>query len=276
MKNLFFLILTSLSLNAFSQSYIILENGVTLTSDKLGFVYDFGNYAIPQKITLKGGNYFVEEGGILATIDQDGNLYRKYEAIPAQLKGKGMNYFLGANGDLFIIDRTGIVNLKNDPKFTKAVNFGGNYFTVMADEANKILDLYTVTADGNFVKSDLSFKASEIVSFGGNYFMSNRGIIHTVSSDGVITPNPGARVGVLVKKGGNYFVDSAGMIFTVSQNGTLNFPAIPTSLFVNAITKMGTTYFIDRESRLYTVDEAGQILERVQGHDIRTARVISL
>ncbi len=275
MKNIFFLLI-ALSFNAFSQSYIILENGVTLTSDKLGYVYDFGNYALPQKVTLKGGNYFVEEGGILAAVDQDGNLFRKYEAIPSQLKGKGMNYFLGANGDLFIIDRNGLVNWKNDPKFIKAANFGGNYFTVMTDEVNKILEIYAVTADGNFVKSDLSFKASEIVSFGGNYFMSNRGIIHTVSNDGSIIANPGARVGILVKKGGNYFIDSAGMIFTVSQNGTLNFPAIPTSLFVNAITKMGTTYFMDRESRLFTVDENGVIFERVQGHDLRTARVISL
>lgn len=276
MKNLLLVTLAALSFNAFSQSYMILENGVTLTSDKLGFVYDFGNYAVPQKVTLKGGSYFVEDGGVLATIDNQGNLYRKYEAIPAQLKGKGLNYFLGANGDLFIIDVNGFVQLKNDPKFMKAATFGGTYFTVVTDDVQKLVEVYTVTADGNYVKSDMTFKASDIVAYGGNYFMTNRGVIHTISAEGAIIPNPGARVGVLVKKGGNYFVDSSGAIFTVSQDGTLNYPAIPATLFVNSISKMGNNYFMDRESRLFTIDEKGQIAERTLGHDLKTARVISL
>ena len=77
MKSFLLATLATLSLNAFSQSYIIMDNGITVTTDTSGFAYDFGHYAFPQKVTLKGGQYFVEEGGILATIDENGLLFRK-------------------------------------------------------------------------------------------------------------------------------------------------------------------------------------------------------
>jgi hypothetical protein len=277
MKKIMLAAFAVLSMNAFSQSYLVLDNGVTLTTDKKGFVYDFGNYAVPQKITLKGGSYFVEDGGVLATIDDMGVLFRKYESIPAQLKGKGMNYFMGANGDLYTVDHAGVVNLKNDPKFMKASSFGGNYFTVIADDATKMMEIYAVGADGNFAKSSITMKSTDVVAYGGNYFMNNRGVVFTVSDEGKITPNPGARVGILVKKGGNYFVDSSGAIFTVAANGTLYSPTIPNTLFVQTITKTGTNYFLDKDSRLFSVDDQGQIFERVlNGLDLHTARIISL
>ena len=35
----------------FSQSYLVLENGITITIDKAGYAYDFGHYTATNKVT---------------------------------------------------------------------------------------------------------------------------------------------------------------------------------------------------------------------------------
>ena len=69
MKKLFLAVLATLSFNAFSQSYFILDNGVTLTVDHKGFVYDYGHYTPVNRVTVKGGQYLVEDTNILVTVD---------------------------------------------------------------------------------------------------------------------------------------------------------------------------------------------------------------
>lgn len=276
MKRFLIASIAALSLNAFAQSYIIMDNGVTITTDKSGFAYDFGHYAFPQKITLKGGQYFVEEDRILATIDENGFLYRKYEVIPEKIIGRGMNYFLSAKGDLFTIDRTGLVTTTKDEAFKNAGHFGGNYFVVTSPEGQS--DIITINRDGKHIPAGLEkFELGSIVAFGGTYFMNNRGVVTTVSGDGILTPRPEVRVGLLVKKGGNYFTDSSNLLFTVTEDGKLINPGLPLNLKVTNITKLGSNYFFDISGRLYVVDQNGQVFERnLNGIDFRTARVISL
>ena len=278
MKSLLLATLATLSLNAFSQSYLIMDNGITITTDNSGYAYDFGHYAFPQKVILKGGQYFVEEGGILATIDENGLLFRKYELIPEKIKGKGINYFLSEEGFMYTIDRKGYVKVTENAAYQNAQNFGGTYFTATPAENTGLIDLYTVNTEGIVQKIDIpTFKAKEIIAHGGNYFMNNRGVVHTVSSDGSVIPRDDMRVGILTKKGGNYFVDSSGYFFTVSESGELHMPALPVNLRVNTILKTGSNYFLDQAGRLYVVDKQGQVFERpMADHDFRTARIISL
>lgn len=277
MKKLLLAALATLSLNAFSQSYLIMDNGITLTTDTAGFTYDFGHYAFPQKVILRGGQYFVEEGGILATIDENGLFFRKYELIPEKIKGKGINYFLSEEGAMYTVNKQGFVTLTENELYKKAMSFGGRYFTVQAEEG-KDLELYTVDEMGVVAKATVpSLKVKDIISHGGNYFMNNRGVVFSVSSTGAVVPHDDVRVGVIAKKGGNFFVDSSGYFFTVSQSGVLKMPALPMSLKISSIHKVGTNYFIDLSGKLYTVDKEGNVFERVmRDHDFRNAKVISL
>lgn len=278
MKRLLLLALATLSINAFAQSYIIMENGITITTDMSGYSYDFGHYAFPQKILLKGGQFFVEEGGILATVDERGLFFRKYELIPEKIKGKGLNYFLSEEGAMYTINRAGYVTLTENELYKKAVNFGGNYFTVDVDPEKKMLDLMVVDKDGVVTRPEVpSLKVNDIISFGGNYFMTNRGIVFSVTETGQVIPHDDMRIGVLVKKGGNFFVDSSGYMYTVAQDGTLKMPALPISLRVSSIHKLGSNYFIDLTGKLYVVDRNGNVFERVmRDHDFKNAKVISL
>src|SRR5690606_15647509 len=117
----------------------------------------------------------------------------------------------------------------------------------------------------------------KIVAFGGSYFMNNRGVVTTVSNEGVLTPRPEVRVGLLVKKGGNYFTDSSNLLFTVSEDGQLLNPGLPLNLKVTNITKLGSNYFLDISGRLFVVDRQGQVFERsVNDVDFRTSRILSL
>ncbi len=278
MKKFLIAILASFPLIALSQSYVIMDNGTTITLDKDGFVYDVGNYAFPQKITLKSGQYFVEENSIIATVDEKGALFRKYEQIPEKIIGRGMNYFLSEKGELYTINSQGIVALTTDEKLKTANFFGGNYFTVLTGSDTKDMDLYTVHADGTYAKVALvDFKMKDVAAYGGNYFMSNRGVVYTISETGAVIPWPGMRVGVLQKRGGNYFIDSSNTIFTVGSDGTLVLPGLPTNLKIPSITKFGSSYFLDIAGRLFAIDHEGHIFERVmRDQDFKNARVISL
>lgn len=278
MKKILLAILATLSLNAFAQSYVVMDNGIVLTTDTNGFAYDFGHYAYPQKIVLKGGQYFVEEGGILATIDENGLLFRKYELIPEKIIGKGMNYFVSSEGFLYAIDKKGYVKVTESALYKNAVNFGGNYFTVANDPEKTQLDVYIVTADGAAVKAEQpSLRVKDIISYGGNYVMNNRGVVFTFSSTGEITARDEVRVGIIQKKGGNYFIDSSGYFFTVSETGELLMPALPINMKISTVLKLGSNYFIDQAGKFFVVDKKGQVFERsFRDHDFKLAKVISL
>ena len=271
MKSFIALALATLSFSAFSQSYFVLENGITLSVDTAGFVYDYAHYTPVTRVTVKGGQYIVEDSNVLVTVDEKGSLFRKYELLPKQVVGKGMNYFIGDNGILYTIDSMGYVILTENNEKIKMVNkFGGNFFAT--DE-----EIFVVTPNGSFVAVAVEgLRPADIISFGGNYFMTNRGVLYTVSSEGMITSKKQNRVGIRVKKGGNYFVDTAGMIYTVAVDGALKMPALPVSLRVQAMTKLGANYFLDGSGKLFTVDKDGNIFERWSTYDLKTTKIISL
>lgn len=278
MKYFLLAALLAFSLSALSQSYIVMDNGIVVTTDTNGFTYDFGHYAFPQKITLKGGQYFVEEGNILATIDENGLLFRKYELIPETIIGKGINYFISAEGFLYAIDKKGYVKVSESELFKQAVNFGGNYFTVARNPEKTELELYVVTGEGQVLKTENpALKVKDIISFGGNYLMNNRGVVFTVSTNGTVTAKDNMRIGILQKRGGNFFVDSSNFFYTVSESGELIMPPLPMTLKVSSVLKLGSNYFIDQMGKFFVVDKNGNVFERVmRDHDFRLAKVISL
>lgn len=273
MKIVFLAILATLSINAFAQSYLIMDNGMVVTTDKSGFAFDLGNFAFPQKVTMRGGQFFVEDNNVIVTIDERGSLFRKYEVIPDKILGKGMNYFISEAGELYTIDSQGIVHITTSDAYKLAGGFGGNYFMTSAGE------LFSVTKDGMPKKVEIEgiVNLRDVVAFGGRYFMTKRGAIYTISDEGNLNSRADVRVGVLQKRGGNFFTDSANFIFTVAANGELMIPALPLGFKMMNITKTGTNYFLDLNGKMFTVTDHGEVYERVvQGLDMRNVRIISL
>lgn len=271
MKNFLLVSLISFSLSTFAQSYFVLDNGITITVDQKGYVYDFGHYTPLARVTLKGGQYLIEDANVLVTVDEKGNLYRKYELIPQSVIGKGMNYLIGEDGTIVTIDSQGSASLvERDERLKSSSKYGGTYFAVGEE-------IFVVAASGEYsaVRTE-GLKASDILTFGGNYFMTNRGLLYTVSQDGKIIPRTQDRIGIIVKKGGNYFVDSTGSLYTVAKDGSLKLPALPISLRVQAISRLGANYFMDGAGKLFTVDSEGNVFERWLNYDLKMTRIISL
>lgn len=271
MKKIILLVFLMSSLNVFSQSYFILENGITITVDADGFVYDFGNYTPINRITIKGAQYLVEDTNVLVTFDEKGLLYRQYEMLPKQVLGKGMNYFIGDNSNLFVVDNLGVVKLiEQDERVKNMVKCGGRYFSTSTDQ------ILTISTRGDLTEiTEEGLKGSDIFFYGGTYFMTNRGVLYTISDDGKIQKRA-ERIGVIAKKGGNYFIDATGALYTISENGDLKMPSVPLTLRIPAITRLGANYFMDGDGKLFTVDRSGNVFERTLEYDLRSAKVISL
>lgn len=274
MKKLLVLIGLSLSFQSFAQSYLILNNGVTLTIDKDNYVYDLGHFILPDSVEANGGQYLIQDGKLL-TIDDKGFLQRKDQKVK-RIKGKGRNYFITEKNQLFTIDSTGLFYFfDKEPAVKKADIYGGNFFTVKTDERNNIVDLYTVNSKGNYFKMTVAgLNPADITLVGGNYFIANY-TMYTVSKEGFIFSKPDHKVSAIKTKGGNYFIEaSSGLFYTVSADGIINLPSLPANL---KIVKTGSNYFIDSEGHLYFVDALGNIIERkIKDHDLRNAKVFSL
>lgn len=268
----YLVVLASLFISkAFSQSYFVLDNGITLSVDSEGYVYDYGHHTPTSRVSVKGGQFLIEDANILVTVDARGNMYRKYEILPENVLGKGSNYFIGTNNLFYGIDSEGYVNLLElDKKLNNITRFGGTFFATDAD-------FFVVNEKGSFVKAEVEgVKPTDLIILGGNYFMTNRGVLYTVSADGKIISQKAQRVGIIQKKGGNYFIDTTGSLYTVSATGELKLPGIPMSLRIPAVSRLGTNYFMDAAGKLFTVDRSGSVYERWTNHDIKNVSILSL
>jgi hypothetical protein len=278
MKKILTLASLMLALNGYSQSYMILGNGVTLTTDKTAFVYDFNHFILPYKVTLTGGQFLAEDGKFIS-IDDNGFLYRKDEKAPSKLKGKGNNYVIADNGVLYTFDSSGFLyKFDKDSATKKANHFGGNFFTSKPDDKKPAVELYTLNSKGNYFKTDVvGLNPADIRTMGGTYFQTSKGVIYTITKDGFVFAKLEIKVGQVKKIGGNFFVDDSNAIYTVSDEGFLFLPALPSNLKVATITKIGQNYFLDQEGKLFVIDSAGAIFERdIKTHDLKDAKILSI
>jgi hypothetical protein len=268
--------LLSLTLPVVAQSYLVLSNGVTLTTDKEGFLYDFGHFNLPGKISTRGGRFFVSEGK-LSSIDNKGFLFEKDFKVD-EVKGKGLNYFINDDNELVTIDERGFFyEFKDSKLFKRAVAFGGNFFLTKSEEKRSLdLEIYIVNGSGNYFKmSPEGLKPSDITILGGSFFQTRTGVTYTVSKDGFIISKLLFKIGTIVKSGGNFFIDSDNFLFTVSEDGELHLPELPPELKVSDIVRVGANYFLDSEGRFYSVDQSGNITARKTNHDLRNVRILS-
>ena len=265
------------SMNVFSQSYLILQNGITLTTDKAGFIYDFGHFRAPYKVSLNGGQFHVEDKK-LSTVDTQGFLYEKTFKVE-KVKGKGLNYLINDDNKLVTIDSKGFYYEfdKESKVFKKAIGFGGNFFLVKPDDRKPLVDLYTVNDKGNYFKINVAgLNPAEITTLGGTFFQTRSGVTYTVSKDGFVYPKTDLKVAAVKKAGGNFFIDNAGLLFTVSEDGFLMLPVLPANIKVSTVQKVGANYMIDSEGRVFVVDKTGAMHERTINHDLLSTKILSI
>lgn len=266
-----------LSFSAFSQSYLILSNGVTLTTDKAGFVYDFGHFFPPYKINLHGGQFLVEEDQ-LSTIDDNGFLYTKDLKVK-KTKGAGLNYIINNDGSLVTIDNNGYYYiLEGDGQlFRKPLLFGGNFFTVNTGKKKEPAHLYTVNNKGNYFKVDVpDLNPLEITKTGGKFFQVKSDLIYTVNKDGFVFAKPEIKVAKIKSAGGNFFIDETNKLYTVSEDGYLFLPILPANIVIDNLVKFGANYMIDNAGRIFVVDHTGAMFERsIPEHNLLNSKITS-
>lgn len=264
------------SCSAFSQSYVILTNGVLLTTDKAGFVYDLVQYVNPYKVRINGGNYLVNDERLF-TVSSEGFYFEKDLKVK-KIRGKGLNYIIDNSGDLIAIAADGsyVKYDESGKELKKAHRFGGNFFLVLKDKKKNIVDLYSVDNKGAYFKLDVKgLNPADISLLGGNYFMAN-GRLSTVSATGVVTEKSSFYIPAIKQMGGNYFVDSMNRIWSVSDEGILSNPALPLSFKLSNIEKYGSNFMIDTDGIIYTIDSKGIMNARqMQFHDLREAKILS-
>lgn len=275
MKKILLIGLAALSFNAFSQSYVVLTNGVLLTTDKKGFVYDLVQYVNPYRVSVNGGSFLIEDER-LSTISSDGYYYEKKVKIK-KIRGKGLNYLIDNDRNLITIAADGtFVKYEESNKELKRVDrFGGNFF-LAPDKKKTNVDLYTVDSKGGYFKANVTgLNPADINVIGGTYFMA-KGVLYTVNKDGFVADKPMFRIPAIKKMGGNYFIDSNDKIWTISDEGIVSNPVIPANLDIQEIEKLGSNYMIDRFGAMFTVDDKGNIHSRdVNLHDLTNAKILS-
>lgn len=275
MKRILTLALLMSSFAASAQSYLVLNNGVMLTTDKAGYVYDFGHFVVTYDVKVNGGNFLVEKKQ-LSTVDENGFKYEKDEQIE-KIKGKGFNYVLKDDNKLVTFDAKGFFyKYEKDDVLKRVEKFGGNFFTAKDDKKKNTL-LYTVNDKGNYFNIALpELNPADITLLGGTYFLTSNGTTFTVSKDGFVFKKD-LKVLSPRKIGGNYVIDAAGKLFTVSEAGVLANPVVPATLNLNNVTKLGANYMLDNNGKLFVVDKNGNVFERsVNSHDLRDVKVLSL
>ncbi|HXH30264.1 MAG TPA: hypothetical protein VNJ01_05605 [Bacteriovoracaceae bacterium] len=282
MKNFILSLMLAVPVSAFSQSYMVLNNRVALTTDAAGFVYDFNHQINPYEITVKGGRYFIEAEKLI-TIDLNGILYKKDVKVKGTVKGHGGNYFFNEDHNLYTVDALGFHYITKDKAFKKVDKFGGNFFTVINEKDKKIVDLYSVTSLGAHVKTTVpGLNPADITTVGSRFLITNKGAVYTTTKDGIFTIQPDFKITGVKKNGGNFFLDSMGSLYTISELGKLSLPILPMKLLLVNIAQVGSNYMLDLDGRLFVVDMTGSVWERdltthdtLKAHDLRSVFVTS-
>lgn len=270
------IVFSLLSSVSYSQSYLILNNGITLTTDIYGALYDLGNFTLPYKVKYTGGQFFIMDEKILF-VDKAGFLYERIAEVK-KVKGGGANYFINQNHEIFTFDLNGFsYNYKHDRKMIKKIySYGGRFFLVMEDKAKKVASIYVVDSKGQYKKTKVEgLDPIEISILGGSYFQTNNGILYTVSQEGLIFKKEKLDIEISSIKGTNFFFDKEGGLFTISSEGYLFNQIVSGDFDLSEIYKTGSNYFILKNGQMYSINDIGILVQVSPEHDMTRSQITS-
>lgn len=261
-----------------AQSYMVRTNGVVLTVDEKGFVYDLNQFILPYMITAKGGMFYVSDKRVITTVDEKGFFYRldprQYEA-PRKVEHVGYNYFLEGNGRVWSFDRNGLPTVgERNWDYRKPLYVGGKFFVVEGGRREPAI-LVVINDQGAVTPTQVAeLDPAKITDSGTNWFVDSKRRLFTLNADGQVGQALGVGpVGNILAKGGNFLVMD-GKLLTVTEDARVN-DAGSVARF-GTIAKLGHNYFITADNRLFVVDVAGTVVERTGVADISNVALTTL
>lgn len=266
-----------------AQSYMVRANGVVLTLDEKGFVYDLNQFVLPYMITVKGGMFYVTDKRVITTIDENGFFYRldpkQYEA-PRKVEHSGHNYFLEGNGTVWSFDRNGSPTIgERNWDYRKPLYVGGKFFVVKAkrDEPASLVIVNDRGTVNELRVKDLD--ASKIVKSGTNWFAAQvrpafSYQLYTLDADGKVYQNPNLKAPAIIGAKGGNFLEADGELLTIDERGTI--VSQGTMSRFGTISKIGHNYFLTQEGKLFVVDMNGTVIERTGVVDLSNIALTTL
>lgn len=176
----------------------------------------------------------------------------------SEIEHAGGNFMFLRDGHLATISAAGSLFYLGAVALTPSV-IGGVYFVDAASG-----ELCVVDAHGYWMRTGI--RPGPIRVVGGNYFITESGLLTTIKSIGIAPGNP---VGAAIEKtgwsfhgvrgaGGNFFVRSDGGVVTIdSETGFFReavFPDAPPKT-------LGGNYFVGEDGMLYTVSFDGKLFK---------------
>lgn len=244
---------------AFAQSYLIRPNGVVLTIDAKGFLYDLNQFVLPYMVTSKGGQFYINDKRQITTVDEDGFFYRidkkEFEA-PRKVDFSGANYFSDKDS-IWTIDRKGVVYEEKEIKdLGRVEKAGGRFFTIKPRRGDGLL--YTVSDAGKVERMIVDgLNPNDVALAGGTWFVTTQGDLYTLDNSGLVSRFGGSlfpRGTKIYKAGGNYLFTSRGLL-TINAQGKVSMVTVP----VTQVQSAGYNYFTSTDNSLYVVDHLGAV-----------------
>lgn len=266
------------AVTAQAQSYMVRANGVVLTLDEKGFVYDLNQFVLPYMITVKGGMFYVTDKRVITTIDEKGFFYRldprQYEA-PRKVEHSGHNYFLESNGAVWSFDRNGLPAVgERNWDYRKPLHVGGKFF-VVEGKRREPGRLVVINDQGQVNEVSVAeLDPATITESGTNWFVDAKKRLFTINADGQV----GQALGVgpverLTTKGGNFLVVD-GNLLTVTEDARVN--NLGSFARFGTLSKLGRNYFLTQEGKLFVVDLSGAVIERTGVVDLSNIALTTL
>ncbi|MBY0518708.1 MAG: hypothetical protein K2P81_17490 [Bacteriovoracaceae bacterium] len=274
------LLIATLSVSAaHAQSYFVQSNGIVMTVDQKGFVYDFNQFILPYMIRYKGGQFFVNDDRQLTTVDENGYIYKQDKdqlEAPKKIRFSGFNYFVENDGTTWSIDRQGLVYKSEDSNkdFKKPIATGGTYFAIEGGR-DKPARLFVVTDRGAVVETKVEgLDAAKISDGGNNWFVTQDGTFYTVTRDGFVFSKKEivGKIGKITAKGGTFLVTN-NKLLAVAEDGVVSERGLVSSFGV--ITKTGHNYFLTQDAKFFAVDQNGEVIQKTGKFDSANIAVTS-
>lgn len=266
------------AVTAEAQSYMVRANGVVLTLDEKGFVYDLNQFVLPYMITVKGGMFYVTDKRVITTIDENGFFYRldprQYEA-PRKVEHSGHNYFLESNGAVWSFDRNGLPTVgERNWDYRKPLYVGGKFFVVQG-KRREPGRLVVINDQGQVNEVSVAeLDPATIRESGANWFVDTKKRLFTINADGQVGQALGVGpMGNLSAKGGNFLVVD-GNLLTVTEDARVNNRGSLSRY--GTISKLGSNYFLTQEGKLFVVDLSGAVIERTGVVDLSNIALTTL
>ena len=160
---------------------------VTVGADGIFYYIGKQNY----EVDVHGGVYFTKRGtNELVLVDSYGTFYNTGMIAP-KIRLAGGNFFIDENGVLTTFksmgakpfDYTGMMAVKTGTNFSKVNRIGGNFFINEDDSVT------TISAVNGFYSEKAYIPDSKPMTMGGNYFISEDQSLFTITEDGRLMKN---------------------------------------------------------------------------------------